>query len=159
MLQVYTVRNHLELAESLLQEGPHPDRARLDAEHLLMRVLGINHAWLIAHPRPRNLTSSILSPSKLTKIETSAPMRWVACWSNSTAREASRAEAISSTIWMTLVKYCGDRVTCRRDGRLVAAVEEGTATPPQLREQERIGVAKRVGGAPLRQAGFADERH
>ena len=50
MLQVYTVRNHLELAESLLQEGPHPDRARLDAEHLLMRVLGINHAWLIAHP-------------------------------------------------------------------------------------------------------------
>jgi hypothetical protein len=30
-------------------------------------------AWLIAHPRPRNLTSSILSPSKLTKIETSSP--------------------------------------------------------------------------------------
>ena len=30
-------------------------------------------AWLIAQPRPWNLTSAIVSPSKATAIETSSP--------------------------------------------------------------------------------------
>ena len=33
-----------------LECGPHPERARLDAEALLLHVLGKNKAWLLAHP-------------------------------------------------------------------------------------------------------------
>ena len=50
-MRVYTVRNHLELAERALQGGSHPDKARLDAELLLMHQLRKQRAWLIAHPR------------------------------------------------------------------------------------------------------------
>jgi release factor glutamine methyltransferase len=32
-----------------LRSGPHPDRARLDAETLLLHILGKNKAWLLAH--------------------------------------------------------------------------------------------------------------
>jgi release factor glutamine methyltransferase len=50
-VRVYTVGNHLELAERALKNGPHADRARLDSERLLMHLLRKNRAWLIAHPR------------------------------------------------------------------------------------------------------------
>ena len=50
-MRVYTVRDHLALAELALQSGPHSDKAGLDAERLLMHVLGKDRAWLIAHPR------------------------------------------------------------------------------------------------------------
>lgn len=43
------MRHHLDLAESALKDGPHPDRARRDVELLLMHILGRNRAWLIAH--------------------------------------------------------------------------------------------------------------
>jgi release factor glutamine methyltransferase len=33
-----------------LRKGPHPERARLDAEALLLHVIGKNRAWLLAHP-------------------------------------------------------------------------------------------------------------
>ena len=33
-----------------LERGPHPERARLDAETLLLHVLDKNRAWLLAHP-------------------------------------------------------------------------------------------------------------
>lgn len=36
-------------AASRLSYGPHPDRARLDAETLLAHALGRNKAWLLAH--------------------------------------------------------------------------------------------------------------
>ncbi len=49
-----TIRALLAEAESLLAEGPHPERARRDAEALLLQVLtrkdpDKNRAWLIAH--------------------------------------------------------------------------------------------------------------
>jgi release factor glutamine methyltransferase len=49
-----TIRALLAEAESLLAGGPHPDRARRDAEALLLDVLRghwrmTNRAWLIAH--------------------------------------------------------------------------------------------------------------
>jgi release factor glutamine methyltransferase len=44
-----TLRNALELAERKLMAGPHPDRARQDAEFLLCHVLGRNRAGLLAH--------------------------------------------------------------------------------------------------------------
>ena len=50
-MRIYTVRDHLDLAERALREGAHSDKARLDAEQLLMHLLRKNRAWLIAHPR------------------------------------------------------------------------------------------------------------
>ena len=49
-----TIRALLAEAESLLAEGPHPERAQRDAEALLLQVLkrkdpDKNRAWLIAH--------------------------------------------------------------------------------------------------------------
>jgi len=44
-----TIRALLAEAEHLLAAGPHLERARLDAEVLLLHVLGKNKAWLMAH--------------------------------------------------------------------------------------------------------------
>ena len=43
------IRALLAEAEHSLADGPHPERARLDAEALLLHVLGRNKAWLMAH--------------------------------------------------------------------------------------------------------------
>lgn len=50
-MRIYTLRNHLEYAEIALEKGPHPEKARSDAELLLRHLLGKDRAWLIAHPR------------------------------------------------------------------------------------------------------------
>src|SRR5580692_5045598 len=52
--EVVTIRNLLADAEGSLVEGPHAERARRDAETLLLRVMrddapDVNLAWLIAH--------------------------------------------------------------------------------------------------------------
>jgi release factor glutamine methyltransferase len=44
-----SLRHHLDLGESALKDGPHPEKARRDAELLLMRTVKRNRAWLIAH--------------------------------------------------------------------------------------------------------------
>jgi release factor glutamine methyltransferase len=44
-----TLADWLAQAESCLQDGPHPQRARQDAEFLLCHLLGQNRAWLLAH--------------------------------------------------------------------------------------------------------------
>lgn len=44
-----TLRDFLEYGESLLRASPHPDRAKRDAETLLLHLIGKNKAWLIAH--------------------------------------------------------------------------------------------------------------
>lgn len=44
-----TIRNHIEQAESRLRKGPHPDRARRDAETLLLHLTGKDRAWLLTH--------------------------------------------------------------------------------------------------------------
>ena len=43
------LRDWLRQAEARLQEGPHPERARLDVETLLLHLIGRNRAWLLAH--------------------------------------------------------------------------------------------------------------
>ena len=43
------LREWLDHGEALLSEGPHADRARRDAETLLLHHIGKNKAWLIAH--------------------------------------------------------------------------------------------------------------
>ena len=44
-----TLAEQLQQADALLQTGPHPKRARRDAETLLLHHLGKNRAWLLAH--------------------------------------------------------------------------------------------------------------
>jgi release factor glutamine methyltransferase len=44
-----TLAEHLQQAEAQLQTGPHPERARLDAETLLLHHLGKSRAWLLTH--------------------------------------------------------------------------------------------------------------
>jgi release factor glutamine methyltransferase len=41
--------HHLDLASLALKDGSHPERARQDAERLLLHVLGKDKAWLMAH--------------------------------------------------------------------------------------------------------------
>jgi release factor glutamine methyltransferase len=44
-----TLTDSLAQAESCLKDGPHPERARQDAEFLLCHLLDKNRAWLLAH--------------------------------------------------------------------------------------------------------------
>jgi release factor glutamine methyltransferase len=44
-----TLRELVAEAEARLRSGPHPDRARLDAETLLLHQLKQNRAWLLGH--------------------------------------------------------------------------------------------------------------
>lgn len=44
-----TLREGLELGAAQLAAGPHPEKARRDAETLLLHQTGKNRAWLIAH--------------------------------------------------------------------------------------------------------------
>ncbi len=44
-----TLRDFLEYGESQLSASPHPDRAKRDAETLLLHLIGKNKAWLMAH--------------------------------------------------------------------------------------------------------------
>ena len=53
---VTTIRNLLADAEASLVQGPHAERARRDAETLLLRIMrddapDVNLAWLIAQPQ------------------------------------------------------------------------------------------------------------
>ena len=44
-----TLRELVAEAETALRMGPHPERARLDAETLLLHLLKQNRAWLLGH--------------------------------------------------------------------------------------------------------------
>ncbi len=44
-----TLRAWLARAEAGLNAGPHPERARRDAETLLLHLIGRNRAWLLTH--------------------------------------------------------------------------------------------------------------
>jgi release factor glutamine methyltransferase len=44
-----TLREWLEGGTARLKTGPHPERARLDAETLLLHLIGKNRAWLLTH--------------------------------------------------------------------------------------------------------------
>jgi release factor glutamine methyltransferase len=46
---VKTIRDWLAYGEGQLRLGPHPDKARWDAERLLLGTLAENRAWLLAH--------------------------------------------------------------------------------------------------------------
>ncbi len=55
-----SLREVIQQAELRLRQGPHPDRARQDAESLMRHLLGRDHAWLVTHwnePIPRDLAA------------------------------------------------------------------------------------------------------
>jgi release factor glutamine methyltransferase len=43
------LHNIVDLGERTLKKGPHPDKARLDSERLLLHVLGKDRVWLMTH--------------------------------------------------------------------------------------------------------------
>jgi len=43
------LRDWLKQSEARLRIGPHPERARMDAETLLLHLIGKNRAWLLTH--------------------------------------------------------------------------------------------------------------
>jgi release factor glutamine methyltransferase len=43
------LRESVDYGTARLGSGPHPDRARRDAETLLLHLTGKNRAWLLAH--------------------------------------------------------------------------------------------------------------
>jgi release factor glutamine methyltransferase len=44
-----SLRHHLDLGEFALKDGPHPERARRDADLLMTHMLKKSRAWLMAH--------------------------------------------------------------------------------------------------------------
>lgn len=44
-----SLRTHLDAGTSALGEGPHSERARADAEFLLLQILGKDRAWFVTH--------------------------------------------------------------------------------------------------------------
>jgi release factor glutamine methyltransferase len=44
------LRDWLRQGEARLQTGPYPERARLDAQTLLLHMIGKDRAWLLTHP-------------------------------------------------------------------------------------------------------------
>lgn len=65
-----TLREAIEEAESRLKTGPHPERARRDAESLLLHVLHQDRAWL------RQFGDDELSPDELAGFKALADRRF-----------------------------------------------------------------------------------
>jgi release factor glutamine methyltransferase len=60
----------LEQAFARLRRSPHPERAQLDAETLLLHVLGKNKAWLLAHREEE------ISPDRAARYDTLVERRY-----------------------------------------------------------------------------------
>jgi release factor glutamine methyltransferase len=72
------LRNRLDKAEEQLLSGPHPDRARPDAEALARFVLGKNRAWLLSHleePVPSELEPQF--SRSLARRATGEPIQYI----------------------------------------------------------------------------------
>lgn len=73
-----TLREVLSRAESDLLQSPHPDRARLDAESLLLHTLQQNRAWLLAHLDDEVPTLTLPRLSTLiSRRRTGEPMQYI----------------------------------------------------------------------------------
>ncbi len=72
------LRTNLRQAEEQLQAGPHPSRARLDAETLALHVLNQNRAWLVSHWD--QLTPATLEPrfsQSVHRRQTGEPIQYI----------------------------------------------------------------------------------
>ena len=72
------LREWLQHAESVLADGPHADRARLDAEMLLLHHIGKNKAWIMAHGEEEFAgCSSIGYAALLERRRKGEPMQYI----------------------------------------------------------------------------------
>lgn len=72
------LREWVERGEALLADSPHPERARRDAEALLLHHIGKNKAWLIAHGEEEFAGCSAIGYSTLLERRgTGEPMQYV----------------------------------------------------------------------------------
>ena len=72
------LREWVERGEALLADSPHPERARRDAEALLLHHIGKNKAWLIAHGEEDFAGCSAIGYSTLLERRgTGEPMQYV----------------------------------------------------------------------------------
>lgn len=63
----------------MLAGSPHPERAQLDAEALLLRVSGRNKAWLLAHPNePLPCDQETRYAELIERRERGEPMQYIA---------------------------------------------------------------------------------
>ncbi len=73
-----TLRELVSHAEAQLRAGPHPDRARLDAETLLLHALNKNRAWLLAHwsDIPETPVAAAFQAS-ITRRQSGSPIQYI----------------------------------------------------------------------------------
>jgi len=73
-----TLRDWLAHAESQLSAGPHPDRAKRDAETLLLHLIGKNKAWLMAHAEDDFAgCTAIRYPSMIERRRKGEPIQYI----------------------------------------------------------------------------------
>ncbi len=73
-----TLRDFLEFGESQLSTGPHPERAKRDAETLLLHLIGKNKAWLMAHANEDFAgCSAIRYSSQLERRRKGEPIQYI----------------------------------------------------------------------------------
>jgi release factor glutamine methyltransferase len=73
-----TLRSLLATSEAALRQGPHPDRARLDAESLLLHLLHQNRAWLLAHSDdPASPETQSALATLITRRQSGEPLQYI----------------------------------------------------------------------------------
>ena len=72
------LRDWLDQGEAQLAAGPHPDRARRDAETLLLHHIGKNRAWLLAHADDEYAGCSAIGYAAMLKRRAAGePMQYI----------------------------------------------------------------------------------
>ena len=73
-----TLRESVAAAEAKLIQSPHPDRARLDAETLLLHALHQDRAWLLAHwDDEAEPATACLYGELVARRQTGEPMQYI----------------------------------------------------------------------------------
>jgi release factor glutamine methyltransferase len=73
-----TLRELLAEAEATLRAGPHPKRARLDAETLLLHLLKQNRAWLLGHvDYEASVDTRNLFAASITRRQAGEPIQYI----------------------------------------------------------------------------------
>jgi release factor glutamine methyltransferase len=73
-----TLRETVAAAETKLLQSPHPDRARLDAETLLLHSLNQNRGWLLAHwDDEAEATAQCVYDELIARRQTGEPIQYI----------------------------------------------------------------------------------
>jgi release factor glutamine methyltransferase len=73
-----TLRETVAAGEAKLLESPHPERARLDAETLLLHALNQDRAWLLAHWEDEaELAAACVYDELIARRQTGEPIQYI----------------------------------------------------------------------------------